>query len=183
MEHIDGEMIGKGWYFRTEESKTKILEQLRDYIHEMRRIPSPGGVSNVDGGSLFDPRLSVPTWRFGPFASVHLFHEFLHHGLKPDPKLPQEVNHLITHHTGQWPSPTFTHGDLSSLNILAKGDKVVGIIDWETAGWFPSYWEYTTACQVNPQNLFWREEIEKFLDPFPSEQAMEQVRQRYFGDF
>lgn len=28
----------------------------------------------------------------------------------------------------------FTHGDLSSLNILACGDKVVGIVDWETAG-------------------------------------------------
>lgn len=35
----------------------------------------------------------------------------------------------------------FTHGDLSSLNILARVDDIVGIIDWETAGWYPSYWE------------------------------------------
>ena len=29
------------------------------------------------------------------------------------------------------------HGDLSSLNIMVEADEVVGIVDWETAGWFP----------------------------------------------
>lgn len=76
-----------------------------------------------------------------------------------------------------------THGDLSSLNILVKDDQVVGIIDWETAGWFPAYWEYTTACQVNPQNSFWRHEIDRFLDPYPAELTMKGIRQKYFGDF
>jgi len=33
----------------------------------------------------------------------------------------------------------FTHGDLSSLSILARGDEVVAIVDWEIAGWCPSY--------------------------------------------
>jgi hypothetical protein len=103
----------------------------------MRRIPPPRfGVANVDGGSLFDPRISVPTWRFGPFTSIQMFHEFLHDGLRPSPNLPPEVNDLIAQHDGPWPSLTFTHGALSSLNILVKGDQVVGIVDWETAGWF-----------------------------------------------
>lgn len=184
MEHIDGDMIARGWVFRSNESKAKIHCQLQEFIREMRRIPSPGpGVANVDGGSLFDPRISVPTWRFGPFTSIQAFHEFLHDGLRPGPNMPLRVNDLIAQHGGPWPLPTFTHGDLSSLNILAKGDRVVGIVDWETAGWFPPYWEYTTACQVNPQNSFWIEEIGKFLDPFPAEQAMEKIRQKYFGDF
>lgn len=56
-----------------------------------------------------------------------------------------------------------THGDLSSLNILAHGDDIVGIVDWATAGWYPSYWEYTTACQVNPQSSIWRSETDHFL--------------------
>lgn len=81
-----------------------------------------------------------------------------------------------------WPPPVFTHGDLSSLNILVRSDEVVGIIDWETAGWYPSYWEYTTACQVNPRNPFWREQIDKFLEPMPGELEMDQVRLKYFGD-
>jgi len=28
---------------------------------------------------------------------------------------------------------------------MVKGGKVVGIIDWECAGWYPEYWEYTTC--------------------------------------
>jgi hypothetical protein len=77
---------------------------------------------------------------------------------------------------------TFTHGDLSSLNILARNDNAVGIINWETAIWFPPYWEYTTARQVNPENSIWREEIDKFLEPIPDAFVMEQLRQRYLGD-
>lgn len=184
MEYIKGEPIAQGWVYRSEESKAKIHSQLKEFIREMRRIPPPGpGVSNRDGGSLFDPRIPVPTWRFGPFTSITAFHEFLHDGLRPSPNVDQEVNDLIAQHDGPWPPPIFTHGDLSSLNILVKRDQVVGIVDWETAGWFPSYWEYTTACQVNPQNSFWIKEINKFLDPFPAEQAMEKIRQKYFGDF
>lgn len=186
MEYIDGEMLARGWVSRSDQSKANIHSQLQKFIHEMRRIVPPGpGVANVDGGSLFDPRISVPTWRFGPFTCIQAFHEFLHDGLRPSPTMPPAVNDLITQHDGpQWSLlPTFTHGDLSSLNILAKGDEVVGIVDWETAGWFPSYWEYTTACQVNPRNPFWADEIDKFLDPFPAEQAMEMIRQEYFGDF
>ncbi|KAI9748260.1 MAG: hypothetical protein M1815_003417 [Lichina confinis] len=184
MEHIDGDMLARGWGLRSDKSKVKVLSQLKDYIHEMRRLPPPGPwVSNVDGGSMLDHRISVDTWRFGPFTTVQSFHEFFHNGLRPAPTMPAAVNELIAQHDRPWPPPTFTHGDLSSLNILAKGDTVVGIVDWESAGWFPSYWEYTTACQVNPQNSFWREEIEKFLDPFPAELEMEATRQRYFGEF
>ncbi|KAI2785854.1 hypothetical protein POX_h09616 [Penicillium oxalicum] len=48
---------------------------------------------------------------------------------------------------------TFTHGNLYRENVLVR--KVVGsvaneeeeyevaaLVDWETAGWYPSYWEY-----------------------------------------
>ncbi len=62
----------------------------------------------------------------------------------------------------------FTHGGLSS-NILVWRDEIVGIIHWEIAGSYPSYWEYTSACQVNPRNYFWRDEIEKFLDSMQEE--------------
>ena len=70
------------------------------------------------------------------------------------PDLYSKVNELIAQHEEPYPSLVFTHGDLNSLNILACGDKVVGIVDWETAGWYPSYLEYTTACQVSLHNSF-----------------------------
>ncbi|KAF2814337.1 kinase-like protein [Mytilinidion resinicola] len=95
-------------------------------------------------------------------------------GISASPEQIPEVNELIKKQESSQSSTRFTHGDLNSMNVLVKGDDVVGIIDWDTAGWYPEYWEYTTASNVSPYNEFWKDEICKFL---------EQVRQKYFGAF
>lgn len=186
MEKIQGEMLGIGWGERNDDSKAKILEQLKRMVAEMRSIPPPQGqkpgVCNVHGGSIWDSRLPGTSMRHGPWESVHEFHKYLRGGFEADPNHYPEVSNLIAlQDKDRWPL-VFTHGDLSSLNVLVRGDKVVGIIDWETAGWYPSYWEYTTASQVSPMNYFWRREIDNFLDPLPEELEMETIRQKYFGD-
>ncbi len=186
MERINGHPIAHGWLARNAGSKAKVLSQLKGMIQDMRSITPPGpGVTNVDGGPLFDYRLPGPV-PFGPFTSIYAFHNHLHQGLEPSqvpPTAPSAVIEMIRLHNGVWPPTVFTHGDLSSLNILVRGDDVVGIIDWTTAGWYPSYWEYTSACQVHLFYSFWREEIDKFLDTMPEELAMEETRRRYFGDY
>ncbi|KIW45112.1 uncharacterized protein PV06_03526 [Exophiala oligosperma] len=184
MQRIQGYMLGSGWVHRGPESQRSLLSQLKDMIREMRSIPpSPGqGIANVDGGKLYDCRLPGSSLRFGPFLCVADFHSHLRQGIRFHPGHEPEVNKLVDLHNGQWPL-VFTHGDLSSLNILVRGDQIVGIVDWETSGWFPAYWENTTACQVNPQNSFWRNEVNRFLDPLPLELSMEHIRQKYFGDF
>jgi hypothetical protein len=183
MERIAGEMLGSGWVDRSPVSQTTVLSQLKEMVREMRSIPPPQGqgIASVDGGQLFDCRLPG-SLRFGPFGCVADFHTYLRYGIHFSPRNEPEINKLIDLHSGQWPL-VFTHGDLSSLNVLVRGDQIVGIVDWETSGWFPAYWEYTTACQVNPQNSFWRHEIDRFLDPQPLELSMEQIRHKYFGDF
>jgi RIO-like serine/threonine protein kinase len=105
----------------------------------------------------------------GPFQSVHDFHRYLRGAFDEDSNHYPEVSKLIVLQDRVWPPPVFTHGDFNSLNIRVHGDMIVGIIDWETTGWYPSYWEYTTASQVNPMNYFWREEIHKFPDLTPGE--------------
>ena len=185
MDRMEGECLAQGWTRRTPESKAEILRQLREMVDSMRRIDPPGSaVANTAGGLLWDCRLPGKSLDFGPFESIDAFHRHICRNFvdRDSEKLPLEVQELFKLQSRDWGSPVFTHGDLSSLNILAKGDKITGIVDWETAGWFPYYWEYTTACQVNIRNLFWREEIEKFLTPFPVELEMEALRQRYFGD-
>ncbi|KAK8257954.1 kinase-like domain-containing protein [Phyllosticta capitalensis] len=184
MERIKGHMLGKGWVFRNMESKEKILSQLKSMVEQIRQISAPGpGVSNINGGPLYDPRPSMPgpDLRYGPFATIPEFHKYLRLGMESHADLPPEVNELIGFHEGPWSGPVFTHGDLSSLNIMCEGDDITGIVDWETSGWFPDYWEYTTACQVNPQNLFWSEEIDKFLNPLPRELALDKIRRERFG--
>jgi thiamine kinase-like enzyme len=183
MERIKGDIIGNGWLKRSEESKAKLLSQLKSTIAKMREIQPPEGmvVASLDGGSLYDSRIPGPSLCFGPFSTTQEFHRHLRSGMELDPRVDTELQDLIVQQNRSWPL-VFTHGDLSSLNILVRGDGIVGIIDWETAGWYPSYWEYTSAHQVNPQNSFWVDEIDKYLEPMPEELKMEQTRQKYFGD-
>lgn len=183
MERIHGQPAVWGWVHRSEASKRKVLDCLKNMVLEMRNlVPQSNAVCSINGGSLYDPRLLSMTRRFGPFKNVREFHDHLRNGIQPHSSHSDEFKQLTSLHAKEWGAPKFTHGDLSSLNILVRDDNVVGIIDWETAGWFPPYWEYTTACQVNPQNTFWRDEIEKFLEEMPEALEMDLLRQKYFGD-
>ncbi|KAJ5361944.1 Aminoglycoside phosphotransferase [Penicillium brevicompactum] len=184
MERIKGDMIGHGWVYRSEESEAKLLLQLTENVRQLRDLqpPEDNKIASVNGGSLYDCRLPGSVIRFGPFDNIQDFHRHLREGREFDPNLRPEIQELIKLQSKSWPL-VFTHGDFSSLNILARRDDIVGIVDWETAGWYPSYWEYTTAYQVNPQNSFWVNEIDKFLEPMPEELAMERIRQEYYGPF
>lgn len=193
MEKLPGASLTNGWRSRSAESQARILSQLKTMVDELRALRSPFGatVANVDGGNLTDVRLpglgliypGQTSWRFGPFDDIAAFHRWLR---RPAEKVHDdynaEINELIvTHEETDWGAPVFTHGDLSSLNILSEGDRVTGIVDWEIAGWYPYYWEYTTAMQVNFRNQFWAEYIDRFLEPRPDELRMERIRQTYFG--
>ncbi|KAK4139930.1 kinase-like domain-containing protein [Dichotomopilus funicola] len=160
---MNGKMVCQGWRSRSEESKSRIYTQLRRMITEIRSIPAPEGTSvgSVDGGPFCDCRLpSSLLW--GPFCTTRDFHQ----------ALANESNSR----------PVLTHGDLSCLNILIEGDDVVGIVDWEIAGWLPPYWEYTCAKNVNPMMEFRAEEVDKILEPMPHELEMERIKRKYFGD-
>jgi len=195
MERVKGHKISNYWLNRSEESKTRLLAQLKGLVDEMRALRPPHGsqVANAKGGSLHDLRLpglgldnpQVTALRFGPFEDIASFHRWLTKPYDyPHESLLTDVNELINwYKDNDWGLPVFTHGDLSSLNILVQGDNITGIIDWETAGWYPAYWEYTTASQVNIRNLFWVDYIDRFLEPRPKELEMDRIRQCRFGDF
>jgi len=184
MERICGQSVGINWIDRPRASRIRILGSLQGMVLEMRNLQpyiNGNAICSVTGGSLRDPRLPTIIKRFGPFSSIQGFHNYLRNGKQETGD--KGVTRLISLHSQHWDPPTFTHGDLSSFNILVRGDEIVSIIDWETAGWYPSYWEYTTANQLDPQNAFRKDDIDKFLKPLPDALEMEFLRQRYFGDY
>jgi len=184
MEGVQGHILRDDWLKRSAESKEKILAQIKDMVDQMRRIPPPPGqgISNVAGGPLFDGRLSGGSYH-GPFDTVQDFHRHLRKGYEGGNEDTPDANRLVEWHNQSCGKPIFTHGDLSTMNIIVRGDEFVGIIDWKTAGWWPEYWAYTSAWHVNPYNEFWREEVDKFLGPKVEELDMEKARRKFFGDF
>lgn len=188
MERIDGETLARVWGQRSDESRAQILRQLKAIVDELRGIPAlpKTGVSNVDGGPIFDHRLPRQS-SWGPFQTIQEFHRELRSGIHvgdiEDDASSPGVKDMASFHEQAWQCPVFTHGDLSALNILVRGDEVVGLVDWETAGWYPPYWEYTSAKHANPQNLWWQDEVDKFIAPMPEALGMETIRRKFFGDF
>lgn len=184
MHKVPGHALCDVWHLLSQESRHQILEELKAMVNNLRAIRCPlrsGQVSGTVGGPISDSRLPGQTLK-GPFSTTLQFHEALVEGndLNSTQTVP-EVEDLFEFYRNSKHDIVLTHGDLSSLNIMVVDGKITAIIDWETAGWYPSYWEYTTAKAVNHYNAFWEAEIDKFLTPMPRELAMDRIRLRYFN--
>ncbi|KXT03396.1 hypothetical protein AC578_3968 [Pseudocercospora eumusae] len=187
MQRIKAPNLSNQWVRRSEESKEKVLQQLKTMCEELRslEVPKGIGVANVDCGPIYDQRLPGDS-QWGPYSCIQDFHKALVDDLDIAAIRDEsysDLQELAKFYQQPWQDPVFTHGDLSSFNILCEQDEVVGIVDWETAGWLPPYWEYVTAWNVNPYNEFWQEEVDKFLTPDPFAREMDAVRRKYFGLF
>jgi len=116
--------------------------QMKDYLSQLRDIPktvNPGmAICNTLGEACRDARVcgDAPV---GPFADEAAFSQVLRFSDDPSRR-----GHRIF----------FTHADLNPRNILVDrvvrrdgrpGWQISGIVDWEMAGYYPEYWDYTKA--------------------------------------
>ncbi|OSD00301.1 hypothetical protein PYCCODRAFT_1446288 [Trametes coccinea BRFM310] len=119
-----------------------IAAQLKDYLAQLRAIPKKVNpdmaICNTLGEACSEPR--IRDWQsIGPFRDEAAFSAMMRF-----PDDPARRGHRIV----------FTHADLNARNILIDravhadgrhGWGVSGIVDWETAGFYPEYWDYTKA--------------------------------------
>ncbi|KAF7556439.1 hypothetical protein G7Z17_g1423 [Cylindrodendrum hubeiense] len=190
MEKVQGEAITRAWPRLSEDNRQTIFAHLKLLIQELRTLKPQGpGLKSCTGGSLRDSRIPRAFPRFGPFTSIQEFHLWLRDGLQPSEAQSsvsdqewREVQEMATRQDGEWPPPVFTHADLNPANIFVRGDQVVGIIDWEFSGWYPHYWEYTSAWCGNVTTTEWQDVLHNFLEPFPAELEMEKTRQKWWGE-
>lgn len=130
---IERDMAGLSIDECSDQEMSVMAQDLRKYIAELHAIEMPANsshyIASASGGTCLDYRIdSMPV---GPFHDEKEFSESLRLGILPD--LVHRDDHKIV----------FTHCDLNLRNILVKDGRISGIVDWENAGWFPEYWEYT----------------------------------------
>ncbi|TVY25258.1 hypothetical protein LHYA1_G007005 [Lachnellula hyalina] len=126
----------------SDEDGAEIVAQMQVYLAQIRAIPkvvSPEyAICDTLGGACRDPRIKGAN-PVGPFLDEAAFSQVLRNSDEPSRR-----GHEIV----------FTHGDLNSWNILVdrvvrpdgtRGWTVTGIVDWETSGYYPEYWDYTKA--------------------------------------
>lgn len=76
----------------------------------------------------------------------------------------------------------FTHGDLFPGNIILREDKTVVIIDWERAGWYPSFWEYCKTMFILDHEVLkdWWEYVPSILDQYVAELGWMRIHREAF---
>jgi hypothetical protein len=191
MERISGSTLASAWPLMDQASKQAVTLQLRSQIEEMRKLPSPGGYCSVGHRELLaDPHLigSPSNPLFGPFDTESEFNEAtiaIYEHERDD-----SSKHLINYYRRafedvfQSHEPCFSHGDLQQKNIMIRHSPAaeeearwdpnsleVMIVDWEFAGWYPSYWEYSRAVLAGRWDNDWRDWVDQFLEPFRNEYA------------
>jgi hypothetical protein len=148
----------------------KSLRYLHSYAVWDSTLSSLSG--SVNGGTVQD-RFFKLDYEEGPFLSIKSFNDWLLAAATrrrpgPDEVIDGPYRDLLPD-TGDI---YFTHGDLTLGNIIVSGipgsQRIVGIVDWEQAGWYPEYWEYCKALCGVEYTHEWRTHgwAEKLMKPF-----------------
>lgn len=144
MEWMPGERLDKVWGSIDTDQRLSIARELHGYISQIRVLKGTyiGGVDQ--GKALIGVRDAI---QGGPFESEKEFNEFILADLMELPKL---IRHYAKHALSEDHEILFTHPDIAPRKILVEGGRITAILDWEDAGWYPEYWEYTKALlQIN----------------------------------
>lgn len=140
MTQVPGRPIGQLLNAMTDEQVENAVTDLKRYVAELRSIPNEASkfqICNSEGGGILDWRIPDSQSEKLRFHTETDFHNCLTEMMTHDTRRHAAKSHAIPH------AVVFTHGDLNPRNILAENGKITGIVDWENAGFFPEYWEYT----------------------------------------
>ncbi|KAL2195935.1 fungal-specific transcription factor domain-containing protein [Corynascus similis CBS 632.67] len=160
MDLPEGEVLEDRWAGLSEVEREGVCTQLRDVVAEWRRLRlgGVGFVGSVDNGPLQDEvfrRCTIAgTPPAGPFPTVAAFHDYFvsmavtvsqsRYAGAGDGQVRYTPHHLFPEHV----PVVFTHGGLHPRNIIVSAGprpRVVSILGWEQAGWYPAYWELCKA--------------------------------------
>ena len=181
MEHIVGERLDTIWPRLDQTEKDRTAHALRLSLDTVRNIPAQGYFGCI-GRRPFEESMfwTAPEDGLddgtinGPFDTESnlndaLVRKYLYNtGLNQKARYYRRVLPLVL----RGHSMVFTHGDLQRKNIIMRENGKPVLIDWETAGWYPAYWEYASAVfACGSWQDDWHEYVPRILDEYPNEYA------------
>ncbi|KAI5357004.1 putative aminoglycoside phosphotransferase, protein kinase-like domain superfamily [Septoria linicola] len=141
MDFVDGECLEEAWPLMGADQKRSIAEQL-----VVARLAIAADMQTTPGG---------------PFNNEAEFNEFVLDSLQGTPSL---IRSTISDTFNVDNRIVFTHGDLSSRNLIVKEGHVHALLDWEFSGWYPEYWEYVNFFEQRTDCRDWKEYAKKIFD-------------------
>ncbi|DAA74697.1 TPA_exp: Uncharacterized protein A8136_3013 [Trichophyton benhamiae CBS 112371] len=170
MTRVRGQQLQEVFYRLSYPERTQLSADLHSAIKQLRAIPNttPHRFANVLGGPLLDVRLPDSHDRArGPFDNELDFHDALIHKF-----IFAETKQAVAHVHSRSYRSFFSHADLNFYNIIIERGKLSGIVDWECAGYYPEYWEFTKGIYII-EGAADREKI--IRDAFPDEDYQDEL--------
>ncbi|KAJ4138413.1 hypothetical protein NW768_002240 [Fusarium equiseti] len=143
MEYIEGQSLKEAWPSLEPHQRSEILAQLSDYIAQMRALKGIY-IGRLDGQGAIVP--TIFTRSGGPFRTLREFQEWLVRPRQRYADMSIYWEQITTQLGDEYPI-VFTHGDISSRNVQIRDGRIVALLDWEWAGWYPDYWDYVFAMR------------------------------------
>ncbi|OJD12002.1 hypothetical protein AJ78_07334 [Emergomyces pasteurianus Ep9510] len=163
------------WDSLSESDKASICDQLREITSSLRQVEQDPEDSFI--GSISHQHLRDYVFQYmpqtGPFKNVKDFNDWLsflpQHWVPESRRYKDSYRHFLL----DTAAIKFTHGDLHLNNImisLTGPPRIIAVIDWAHACWYPEYWEYCKAGYPSHYESEWRNVwIPKFLTPYETE--------------
>lgn len=140
-ERIHGQTLEEAWPSLSELQKIAIADQVVQVRTQLRSVTS-ASIQCVDQSPCYPGLLFFDLAPRGPFHSDQELWDALalklHH-------LPQQVLENLKKRLPKCEPYVLTHCDLNLGNIMVQDGKVVSILDWEYAAYFPIWYEYVSA--------------------------------------
>jgi thiamine kinase-like enzyme len=184
MTKMNGRPIGQLLNIMTDEQMMEAVQDLKQYITQLRQTPNKtvGGfqICNSLGSGILDWRIGDSKREELKFSSVADFHRYMTSNVHAVAQQEAKTSHDKSHEA------VFTHADLNPRNILADPDtgKITGIVDWECSGWYPEYWEYTKAHFAVRYTIRWLADVvDRLFDNYREELWIENMLSDLVGPF
>lgn len=197
-DYIEGETVEAAWDKLSPVDKEEVLRLIREQINEIRSVPEEGYLGGVGGThyvnhslTIYKNQLKLPPGAdpspepLGPFATYDAFvdswvqrltDELTQEAFKPVVAL---WNKMAREMWSKNTRTVFTHNDLAPKNIMltklgtnpdGSGIFRVTIIDWDSAGFCPEWWEFADApVWWGSTPAWWVESIDKIMPTYVSE--------------
>lgn len=166
MDLVEGEIMARCEGKLTRQNVHDIALELLQYIDQLRNLEE-------------SPHITMGSWPSGPYKNFffsgweirspsqeyHLIEQFHAFWMMRLPAWYKEKHRNLMGDHQNYPI-VLSHGDLGPGNVIVKDGKITGIIDWETFGWYPDFWELVALLrQAFVRN--WDEEVVAALGGCP----------------
>ncbi|PYI13779.1 kinase-like protein [Aspergillus violaceofuscus CBS 115571] len=164
MTRIPGENLSEAWSKLTDDQKDNIAKETAEYLLQLRSLQSDR-LECLDGRPVFNK------YRRGedncdsaqdPTSDDYVWNRL---AASLDPAVPEAVRCRLRRSMPPTQPFTYTHNDLTHVNIMVQNGKLSGIIDWEAAGYYPVWWEYTRTIVTSEglEDMKWKSLLRQYM--------------------